>query len=84
MRLFLCEFFVWYFEPGLALKKKQTPLSCVKNISHWMVENSVKPRYNTECFKTSTQLNIYAVDDQLYAFDTDPVSSKGRAHVRLT
>lgn len=27
MRLFLCEFFVWYFEPGLALKKKtDTPL----------------------------------------------------------
>lgn len=24
MRLFLCEFFVWYFEPGLALKKKKT------------------------------------------------------------
>lgn len=49
-----------------------------------MDENSVKSRYNTECCKTSTQLNIYAIDDQLYAFDTDPVSSKGRAHVRLT
>lgn len=49
-----------------------------------MDENSVKPRYNTVCFKTSTQLNMYAVDVQLYASDTDPVSSKGWAHIRLT
>lgn len=42
-----------------------------------MDENSVKPRYNTECFKTSTQLNMHAVDCQLYASaDTDPVCSR--------
>lgn len=42
-----------------------------------MDENSVKPRYNTECFKTSTQLNMYSVDCQLYASaDTDPVCSR--------